>query len=428
MAHLALLYFTLTSLTSNILFSQASTSSPKPKALVLPIRQDAATKLLVANIYGRTPLIPISYVIDLNTRHVWANCESNYNSTTFSQPKCKSAQCKSAHTSYCFTNCQGARPFCHTNTCGYLLENPVSHQSTIGELAQDVIAFSSTNGKNPGPLVRIPDYLFTCAPSALVELRLPKGVQGVAGLAHAPIALQNVLTSRLGIKPIFTMCIPSTTSGDGVIFFGSDGPYSFLPGIDVSKSLKYTPLTFSPFDEYYIHVKNIKINQKPVPGLNTTLLSVNDTGSGGGTTFNTLLPYTILEGSTFKAITSFFAKQLSKVPQVKPIAPFGLCYESKHFSSTLLGPGVPSIDLELEGQNAVWSIFGLNSMVEAKPGVLCLAFVNGGIEYRANINIGLYQMKDIPMKFDLGKSVLGFGGPLSGIRTHCSNFNFTAVA
>lgn len=427
MAHLALLFLSLFFLFSNNKICQVHASSPNPKALVLPIRQDAATKLLVANIYGRSPLIPVGYIVDLTARHLWANCETNYNSSTYNQPKCASAQCKLAHTSYCFTNCQGARSFCHTNTCGYLLENPVTHQSTIGELAQDVLAFRSTNGYNPGPLVHIPNYLFTCAPSALVELRLPKGVQGVAGLAHAPIALQNVLSSRLGFKPIFTMCISSTTSAEGVIFFGSEGPYSFLPGIDVSKSLKYTPLTISPFDEYYINVKSIKINQKPVPGLNTTLLSVNDTGSGGGTTFNTLLPYTVLEGSTFKAITAFFANQLSKVPKVKPIAPFELCYESKHFSTTLLGPGVPSIDFELEGQNAVWTIFGLNSMVEAKPGVLCLAFVNGGIEYRANINIGVYQMQDIPLKFDLSQSMLGFGGPLSGLRTHCENFNFTTA-
>ncbi|KMT12047.1 hypothetical protein BVRB_5g100060 [Beta vulgaris subsp. vulgaris] len=428
MAHLTLLFLTLFSLFSNTFLNQVYASSPKPKALVLPIRQDAATKLLVANIYGRTPLIPVKFVVDLTARHLWANCETDYTSSTFSQPKCSSAQCKTARTSYCFNNCQGARPFCHTNTCGYLLENPISHQSTIGELAQDVFAFSSTNGLNPGPLVRIRDYLFTCAPSALVELRLPKGVQGVAGLAHSPIALQNVLASKTGIKPIFTMCISSTTSADGVIFFGSDGPYSFLPGIDVSQNLRYTPLTISPFDEYYVNVKSIKINQKLVPGLNTSLLSVKDTGSGGGTVFNTLLPYTILEDSIFKAITSFFAKQLSKVPQVKPIAPFGLCYESKHFSSTRLGPGVPSIDLEMEGKDAVWSIFGLNSMVEAQPGVLCLAFVNGKNEYRAKVNIGTYQMQDIPLKFDLSKQMLGFGGPLSGIRTHCENFNFTTAA
>ncbi|KNA05557.1 hypothetical protein SOVF_189270 [Spinacia oleracea] len=426
MAEFALLFFTIFSLFSTTVFSQASSSPPKP--LVVPIRKDPTTNLIVANIYGRTPLIPVGFIVDLNSRHVWAFCETKYNSTTFSQPKCDSVQCKIANTRYCFTNCQGARAFCHTNTCGYALENPVTHQATVGELAQDVIAIRSTNGYKPGPLVRVRDYLFTCAPANFGETSFPKGVRGVAGLAHAPIALQNVLASRLGIKRIFTMCIPSTSSADGVIFFGSDGPYSFLPGIDVSKSLKYTPLTISPFDEYYVNVKSIKINQKPVPGLNVTLLSVKDTGSGGGTTFNTMLPYTILEESTFKAITSFFAKQLSKVPTVKPVAPFGLCYESKHFSSTRLGPGVPSIDLEMEGKDAVWSIFGLNSMVEARPGVLCLAFVNGKNEYRANVNIGTYQMQDIPLKFDIGKQVLGFGGPLSGVRTHCSNFDFKTSA
>ncbi|XP_021757450.1 basic 7S globulin 2-like [Chenopodium quinoa] len=302
MAQFTFFLFMLFSLSFSTLFSQAYSSLSDTKPLVLPIHQDAATTLLVANILVRTPLKSVGFVVDLNTRHVWANCETNYDSSTFSQPKCDSVQCKIAGTSYCFTSCQGARPFCHTNTCGYLLENPVSHQSTIGELAQDVIAFSSTDGKKPGPLVRIPDYLFTCAPSDLVESRLPKGVQGVAGLAYAPIALQNVLASKLGLKRIFTMCIPSSTSADGVLIFGSDGPYSFLPGIDVSKTLKYTPLTISPFDEYYVNVKSIKINKKPIPGLNTTLLSVKDTGSGGGTTFNTLLPYTILEGSTFKAV------------------------------------------------------------------------------------------------------------------------------
>ncbi|CAO2837672.1 unnamed protein product [Amaranthus hypochondriacus] len=418
-----LIFLILFSLT----FSSISALSQKPKALVLPIRQDAATKLLVADIYGRTPLKPVGFIVDLTTRHLWINCETNYKSSTLTQPKCGSAQCQKAGTKYCHTCPIAARPFCHANTCGYYLENPVTHQNTVGELAEDAIAFSSTNGFNPGPLVKIPEFLFTCSPSALVELKLPKGVQGVAGLAHAPIAVQNVLASKLGLKPIFTMCIPSGNS-NGVIFFGSDGPYSLLPGLDFSKTLKYTPLTISPFDEYYINVKGIKINQKPVPGLNISLLSVKDTGTGGGTTINTLLPYTILEGSIFKAITSFFAKQLSKIPTVKPIGPFGLCYESKYFSSTLLGPGVPSIDLELDGKDAVWSIFGLNSMVEAQPGVLCLAFVNGGNEYRAKVNIGVYQIKDVPLKFDLSKSVLGFGGPLSGVRTHCENFNFTTVA
>lgn len=424
MAHLALLFLSLLSLFTTHLSLAAH--SPM-KGLVLPIRKDAATKLLVASIYGRTPLVPVGYVVDLTAPHLWVNCETNYKSSTFHEPKCGSAQCKVANTSFCHTCPITARPFCHANTCGRLLENPVSHQSTIGEVAQDVIALRSTDGSNPGHLVRVPNFLFTCSPSALVERGLPKGVQGVAGLSQGHIPLQNQLASRLGLEPTFTMCIPSTTKGNGVIFFGSDGPYKFLPGIDVSRGLKYIPLTVSPFMEYYINVKSIKINQKRVP-LNTSLLALTDIGTGGGTTFNTLLPYTILEGSIFKAIITFFARQLSKVPRAKPIAPFGLCYESKRFSSTLLGPGVPSIDLLLEGNDAVWSIFGQNSMVEAKPGILCLAFVNGKNEYRASINIGTYQMQDIPLKFDLKRSRLGFGGPLSGLRTHCENFNFTTAA
>lgn len=422
-SHLALLFLSLLSLSTTHLSLAA-----QPKALLLPVRKDAGTNLLVANIYGRTPLVSVGYIVDLTAQHLWTNCETNYKSSTFSEPKCGSAQCKTANTSFCHTCPKAARPFCHANTCGRLLENPVTHQSTIGEVAQDVIAFSSTDGSNPGPLAQIPNFLFTCSPSALVEMGLPKGVQGVAGLAQGHIPLQNQLASRLGLKPIFTMCIPSSTNGNGVIFFGSEGPYTFLPGIEVSRSLRYTPLTISPFGEYYIHVKSIKINQKLVPRLNTSLLALTDIGTGGGTTLNTLLPYTVLEGSIFNAITSFFANQLSKVPTVKPIAPFGLCYESKSFTSTLLGPGVPSIDLELEGENAVWSIFGLNSMVEAQPGILCLAFVNGGSQYRASINIGTYQMQDIPLQFDLSRSRLGFGGPLSGLRTHCENFNFTTVA
>ncbi|KAK9668602.1 hypothetical protein RND81_13G071500 [Saponaria officinalis] len=422
MASLTILFLAFLSLSYDTYLSH-SESNPKP--LVLPIRQDAATNLLVANIDGRTPLVSTGFVVDLTTLHLWANCETNYKSTTFNQPKCGSPQCKEANTSYCFNNCQGARPFCHTNTCGRLLENLVSHQSTIGEVSQDVVNFRSTNGLNLGPTVQIPNFLFTCAPSALVDLGLPKGVQGVVGLAQGSIALQNQLGSRVRLKPIFTMCIPSTTSGNGLIFFGSYGPYSFS-GIDASKNLIYTPIIISPFGEYYINVKSIKINQKSIP-IKKTLLSISKI-STGGTTFNTLLPYTVLEGSIFKTLISSYANELPKLSKVKPISPFGLCYESKSFPHSPLGPIVPSIDLELEGQGKVWTIFGTNSMVEAQPGVLCLAFVNGGSEYRASVNVGTYQMKNLPLQFDLSQLRLGIGYPLSGLRTRCEDFNFSVAA
>ncbi|KAL9242557.1 hypothetical protein vseg_016545 [Gypsophila vaccaria] len=423
MASLTILFLAFFFLFCNPNLSDAK-SNPKP--LVLPIRQDAATKLLVADIYGRTPLVSTGFIVDLTALHVWANCETNYKSTTFSQPKCGSAQCKEANTSYCFNCIKAARPFCHTNTCGRLLENPVTHQSTIGEVSQDFVSFRSTDGSSLGPAVKIPNFLFTCSPSALVDLGLPKGVQGVVGLAQGSIALQNQLGSRVGLKPVFTMCIPSTTSVNGLIFFGSYGPYTFS-GIDASTYLIYTPMFISPFGEYYINVKSIKIEQNKSIPIKKSLLSVSTIGTGG-TTFNTLLPYTILEGSIFKALISSYAKALPNVAPVKAVAPFGLCYESKNFPHSPMGPVVPSIDLELEGQGKLWTIFGTNSMVEAKPGVLCLAFVNGGNEYRASVNIGTYQMKNLPLQFDLSQFRLGIGYPLSGLRTRCEDFNFSISA
>ncbi|GAB4857421.1 hypothetical protein Ancab_015330 [Ancistrocladus abbreviatus] len=403
----------------------SAAASPKPHTLLLPFHKDKATHLLVTQIHGRTPLIPVSYVVDLKTEFLWVNCETNYTSSTLYLPKCGSPQCAAAKTKYCFS-CPHpyVRPFCHNNTCGLLYENPVTHQSTIGEVSQDVLAIRSTDGSTPGPLVKIPNFLFTCSPWLLIEKGLPKGVQGVLGLAQAPIAIQNQLPSLSGlkIKPAFAFCIPSDNS-NGPIFFGY-GPYNFLPGIDASQMLKYTSLIISAYREYYIQVKSIKINQKLVP-VNMSLLTLSSSATGG-TTFSTTDPHTILEGSIFKAITSFFAKQLSAIPTVEPVAPFGLCYESKRFQPTRLGPGVPSIDLELQGHGVVWSIFGANSLVEAKPGVLCLAFVNGKSLYRAAITIGTYQLQDVLLQVDLTRSRVGFTGPLIGVRTNCGNFNFTA--
>lgn len=69
--------------------------------------------------------------------------------------------------------------------------NPVTQQTAMGELAQDVLAIYAINGPKPGPMVTIPQFLFSCAPSFLAQKGLPNNVQGVAGLAHSPISLQN---------------------------------------------------------------------------------------------------------------------------------------------------------------------------------------------------------------------------------------------
>ena len=98
-------------------------------------------------------------------------------------------------------------------------------------------------------------------------------------------------------------------------------------------------------------------------------------------------------GLIFKAVTSFYAKEVS-MPFVKPMAPFWLCHnEPRRLFSNHFGPGVPSIELEVEGKDALWYVYGWNSMVEARPGVVCPGFVNGGSKCRASIDIGSKRTK-----------------------------------
>ncbi|KAL4351901.1 hypothetical protein GQ457_06G020600 [Hibiscus cannabinus] len=419
------LYFLLSFLSvSYVTLLSESRTTLKSNKFVLSVHQDDKTSLYVANIYKRTPPLQIPFVVDLNGRLLWVTCEKNYFSSTYRVPRYHSTQCARAGAHYCHTCSSEARPGCHNNTCGLMSVNPVTGLSAMGELAQDVLSIHSTRGSNLGPLVKIPQFLFTCAPSLLLQTVLPGNVQGVIGLGHSPISLSTQLVSYFGLSS-FTSTFALCLSTNGVIFFGGS-PYYMHPGIDISRPLSYTPLIISPQGEYYIQVKSIKINNKDVL-LNTTLLSVNGRGVGG-TKLSTINPYTILQHSIFKSVTDFFTKELSDIPLVKPVEPFGVCFNSRSIKKrSRVGPRVPNIDLVLHDQHVVWRIFGSNSVVEAVPGVSCLAFVDGGLDTRASIVIGAYQMENNLLQFDLARSRLGFSSSLLFFKTSCNNFNFTAL-
>ncbi|KAA8545087.1 hypothetical protein F0562_019871 [Nyssa sinensis] len=390
-----------------------SRAPSKATTLVLPVQKDSFTSLHVANIHKRTPLMSVPFVIDLNGPVLWVNCEQHYLSSTYNAPLCHSAQCSRANSHYCH-KCSSppVRPGCHNNTCGIITANPVTRRSAVSELAQDVLSIQSIQGSNTGPMITVPQFLFACAPSLLLQGPLPKNVQGVAGLGHSPISLPTQLASHFGFPHQFSLCLTSTNTKNGVIFFGDVPQNMQIPGINI-----YTPLTISPQGEYYIQVSSININQKPVPLKNNQAFAK--------TMISTTIPYTTLEHSIFTAFTQFFANQLSKVPQVKPVPPFGLCFNSKSLSSTRVGLGVPSIDFVLQDRSVVWRILGANSMVQPQPGVACLAFVDGGLKPRASIVIGGYQLEDNLLQFDLARSRLGFSSSLLLQRTGCANFNFT---
>ena len=83
-----------------------------------------------------------------------------------------------------------------------------------------------------------------------------------------------------------------------------------------------------------------------------------------------------------------FAKALAKAPLIAAVAPFEHCFWASSLVSSAGRPVVTPVDLVLRNENAVWRIYGPNSMVQASSEALCLAFVDGGEPVRTSIVIG----------------------------------------
>ncbi|XP_027934637.1 basic 7S globulin-like [Vigna unguiculata] len=407
----------------------------RPKALVVPVTKHASTLQYVTQINQRTPLVPLNLVLDIGGQFLWVDCDTSYISSTYRPARCRSAQCSLARSTACGDCFSAPRPGCNNNTCGLTPDNTITHTATSGELAEDTVSVQSTNGFNPGRNVTVSRFLFSCAPSFLLQ-GLATGVSGMAGLGRTKIALPSQFSSAFSFHRKFAVCL---SSSKGVAFFG-DGPYVLLPNIDASQLLTFTPLLLNPVStasafsqgepsaEYFIGVKSIRIDGKAVR-FNTTLLSINKHDGVGGTKISSVNPYTVLEASIFKALTEAFVKASAarNIKRVVGVAPFEVCFSNENVGATRLGAAVPTIELVLQNQKTIWRIFGANSMVSVSDKVLCLGFVNGGETPRTSIVIGGYQLEDNLLQFDLAASRLGFSSLLFGIRTTCANFNFTSA-
>ncbi|KAK9067637.1 hypothetical protein SSX86_011748 [Deinandra increscens subsp. villosa] len=423
-----------------LLITTLSSAQPsfRPAALVVPVRKDAATGQYVTRINQRTPSVPENLVVDLGGRFLWVDCDNNYVSSTYQPARCRSAQCSLARADGC-GDCFGSPgPGCNNNTCGVSPDNPITRTATGGELASDLVQVRSTDGSNPGRPVNVSRFLFSCAPTFLLQ-GLASGVSGMAGLGRTRIGLPTQLAVAFSFDRKFAICLSSSTNSDGVIFFG-DGPYNFLPNIDVSRSLMTTRLFINPVStasastqgepsaEYFIGVSSIRVNNKSI-SLNTSLLSIDNEGNSG-TKISTVNPYTVLETSIYNSLTAAYITEAAarNITRVASVAPFDVCFSTTNVLSTRVGPSVPSIELVLQNESVVWMITGSNSMVQVNDNVLCLGIVNGGSNPRTSIVIGGYQLENNLLQFNLATSTLGFSSTLLGRQTTCANFNFTMNA
>lgn len=420
--------------------SISATTSFRPKSLVLPVIKDPSLQY-ITQLRQRTPFVPLKLTVDLGGQFLWVDCNHSYVSSTYKPARCRSAQCSLANSRTCGECFSPPKPGCNNDTCSHLPDNTVIGLGTIGEVASDVVSLQSSDGSNPGRVVSIPNFLFVCGTTFLLE-GLAGGVHGMAGFGRTRISLPPQFSAAFSFNRKFAVCLSSSTAAPGAIFFGGNGSYFLLPNIEIS-TLIYTPLLINPvstagafFDgdrsaEYFIGVKSILIAEKNVP-LNNSLLKIDSHGIGG-TKISTVNPYTVLESSIYNAVVKIFVEQLrlqggGNIRRVAAVAPFGACFDGKNISSTRVGPAVPTIDLVLQSKKVIWRIFGANSMVEVNGGVLCLGFVDGGVNPRTAIVIGAHQIEDNLLEFDLASSRLGFSSTLLFRQTTCANFNFTSNA
>ncbi|GAB2277507.1 hypothetical protein Dimus_012214 [Dionaea muscipula] len=387
--------------------------------LLMSVYKDGESGLHKVTLTKRTPTLSVPLVVDLSGSLLWVNCEKGYTSSTYYAPRCHSSTCARYRAQSCYS-CESSevRPGCHQDTCALTGYNPISGEQASCELGQDLLVLPSIRSIRR---VRIPRFVFGCAPSALLKKGFPPSIEGVAGFGHTSIALPRQLASQFGFHPTFSVCLPSLGSGAaGAIFFGK-GAYEYSHHQKVfhqlPKLVYQTPLILGSEGQYFIGVKSIRIKTETITLKSTTTTTTTKA------LISTAHPYTVLESSIYKQVTEHFVSQVEVtegVSLVQPVAPFGTCFSARSGSG---GAGFPSIDLLLQKEDAVWSIHGSNCLVSVQPDVQCLAFVDGGTSPVASIVLGAYQLENILLQFDLQSSLLSYSSPLAVHGTSCSTLH-----
>ncbi|XP_058728138.1 probable aspartic proteinase GIP2 [Vicia villosa] len=408
-------------LSLSLLSLSSLSASSQPHSFILPIRKDPSTNLFYTSLGIGTPRTNFNLAIDLGGENLWYDCDTHYNSSSYTPIHCDSKQCPEIG---CI-GCNGPfKPGCTNNTCPSPALNSFAKFIYGGGLGQDFIFISQT--KVSGLLSSCIDTdsfpSFTGNESALNGL--PKNTKGIIGLSRSNLSLPKQLALKNKLPPRFSLCLPSSNKqGYTNLLAGSDNKFS--------KFVQTTPLIVNPFstgpvsvkgvssNEYFIDVKAIKIDGQ-VLNLKPSLLTLNKKGNGG-TKISTLTPFTELHTTVYKPFIRDFLKKASdrKLKRVKPVAPFEAC-----FDSTSIGKSLPRVDLVLQ-KGVQWTIHETNLLVNVRKNVACVGIVDGGTESRMSftkpsIVIGGHQLVDNLLVFDLSSSKLSFSSSLLVHNASCS--------
>lgn len=391
--------------------------------IVARVTKDASTSLY--NIVIKVGGVPL--LLDLAGPMLWlANCPTPHRIIP-----CVSPACDEVSTTYRPPGCPKPGPRAEGQcACPAYPRNPVDGRCRSDDATTITLAANATDGQNPLYPVTF-RAVGSCAPGELLE-SLPAGAAGVAGLSRLPLSLPTQFASLLKVANEFALCLPS--GGDGVAVFGG-GPFQLLaaPPVELAERLRQNPLPLlkHPYNGgYYFGITGIAVNQQRV--LTPTGVFDLDAGSGtGGAVFSTVTPYTALRWDIYWPLRNAFDAATSGIARADNIGPFTLCYQASALTVTRVGYAVASIELMLDGGRN-WTLPGASSLVQVNDNTVCFAFVQMTSSMPAAADspaviFGGHQMENNLLMFNLkeNEETFAFSGLLLGIRTTCSNFNFT---
>ncbi|KAL4567659.1 hypothetical protein LXL04_023249 [Taraxacum kok-saghyz] len=385
---------------------------------------DAATPLYSIQMmtsWVNAHFLHANFLIDIDAPFTWSDCTVDWKSlyTNTNCPictgpvSCQEYQCTDIRSSYSYEG-PSCIPVTNTSTlpgwgdctCPVNIVNPVNGKCGQALVNYDSFTLNASDGRNPFPDFYVNNPNAACAPSSMFE-SFPANVSGVMAFSTSRYAFPSYIYNPFG--NILAICLPSSLSTPGVMFFGI-GPYYLLPNsdVDLRSLLSYTPLLKHPDSfGYFVGVKSILVNRRSIDVTNST------------TKLSTIEPYTILRTDIYKQMVRMFSVATMGILRARPVAPFGLCLRNRRHLQ------VPDIVLGLE-DGKKWRISSSNSMKQVTKDVACLAFVDGGATSEHGIVIGTFQMEDNFLLFDLDNSSFGFSSSLLSNKTSCGNFNFTS--
>lgn len=397
-----------------LLISKATSLSQNPilpKAAIFPVSKDSSTLQYVARVFMGEDLDSVNLVVDLNGPFVWMG--SAVKSLSQSQQPIKS----------CSLKCSMAKPIrgCYrpagggAESCTLEAENTISRMSTSGYLNEGMMAMEFWDGIGSASFAKSDNFLFLSPPSLLLK-GLANNAKGMLGLGDSRVSLPSQFATTFGFfERKFSVCL---SPKDGAISLGGNPLES-----QISSSMMFTPLISkkSEYDQgYYIDVSSIKISGKKLPLHQKGIL---------GAKISTVVPYTTMQSKIYGAFVESFVKAAisTNLSLVQSVAPFEVCISSKHVENQKVGPNVPIVDLVLQSELVKWRIHGRNSMVPVSDEVMCLGFLDGGLNPRDSIVVGGYQIEDRLLEFNLGNSMLGFSSLLMGEKK-CSDIEANSLS